>query len=540
VNRTSKEVILSALRIKAEELLSERVINGTRLPADTEIAVLLNELEIHEIEVDMQNDELRESYRAIDLERERFTGFFDAAPIGYFILDDKGTILEVNRRGMDMLCLKNSAILGKQFSFCLMPDVREHFYAFMIGLENQETNSMYETLMYNAQEQVVHVVHVQIGGAAIKNSLTNVTEYYITVTDITDSKNAVQLLKETTERLNQTLEASFTGTWGIWPESGRVYFDEFSKNILAIGPGDFDDTLDSLLELIVSEDREKIRSLCVAGSSLREIDMEFRLKSDHGLIKTIMAKGREVSKPGENSYFTGILFDITERKRAHEAEEVNKRLQQRMLSQAVLEAQEKERAKISSALHDSICQLLYGIRFNISHIKKAEAAQLKAEMDNMTKLIDQAIREIRDLSYELTPSVLRDFGFTAGIKEMSQRLSNSAFKINNQIHIDADKLPEEVQLYAFRIIQELVNNSIKYSGATQASISVCSEGGKVNITVCDNGKGIDLKTEKYLLNGSGLRGIKNRVSMLNGTFKAYNNKGACFSISFDPSEFKDY
>jgi len=537
VNKTSKEVILSALRTKAEELLSERVVNGTRLPPDTEMAVLLNELEIHEIEVEMQNDELRESYRSIDLERERFTVFFDAAPIGYFILDDNGTILEVNRRGVDMLCLKNSAILGKQFSFCLMPDVREHFYAFMINLENQRANSMYETLMYNAQEQVVHV---QIGGAAIKNPVTNVTEYYITVTDITDSKNAVQLLQETTERLNQTLEASFTGTWGIWPESRSVYFDEFSKNILAIGPNNFVNTLDGLLEIIITEDRQKIISLCESGSSLREIDMEFRLKSDHGLIKTIMAKGREVSKPGEKSYFTGILFDITERKRALEAEEINKRMQQRMLSQAVLEAQEKERAKISSALHDSICQLLYGIRFTISHLKKADAIQLKAEMGNVTRLIDQAIREIRDLSYELTPSVLRDFGFAAGIKEMCQRLSSRAFKINNQIHIEADKLPEEVQLYIFRIIQELINNSIKYSGATQASISVCSEGGRVNIKVCDNGKGIDLKSEKYLLNGSGLRGIKNRVAMLNGTFKADNNNGAYFSISFDPSEFKDF
>jgi len=537
VNKTSKEVILSALRTKAEELLSERVFNGTKLPADTEMAVLLNELEIHEIEVDMQNDELRESYRATDLERERFTGFFDAAPIGYFILDNKGTILEVNRKGMDMLCLKNNALLGKQFSFCLMPEVREHFYAFMISLDNQEANSMYETLMYNAHEKVVHV---QIGGAAIKNSLTGVTEYYITVTDITASKNAVQLLKETTERLNQTLEASFTGTWGIWPESKKVYFDEFSKNILAIGPNDFDDTLDGLLQLIISEDRDKIRSLCETGSSLREIDMEFRLQFNHGLIKTIMAKGREVSKPGEDSYFTGILFDITERKRAHEAEEINKRLQQRMLSQAVLEAQEKERAKISSALHDSICQLLYGIRFNINHLKRADTTQLKAEMSNVTKLIDQAIQEIRDLSYELTPSVLRDFGFTAGIREMSQRLSNSAFKINNQIHIDADKLPEDVQLYTFRIIQELINNSIKYSGATQASISVCSEAEKVNVTVCDNGKGIDLKSEKYLHNGSGLRGIKNKVSMLNGTFKVYNNNGACFSITFNPSELKDF
>lgn len=123
---------------------------------------------------------------------------------------------------------------------------------------------------------------------------------------------------------------------------------------------------------------------------------------------------------------------------------------------------------------------------------------------------------------------------------MSQRLSNSVFKIDTKIHKEADKLPGEVQLYSFRIIQELINNSIKHSGAIQAWISVCTEGGRVNITVCDNGKGIDLNSESHLRNGSGLRGIKNRVAMLNGTFKTYNDEGACFTISFDPQELKDY
>ena len=536
MNRTSKEVILSALRAKAEELLAERDFAGQRIPPDSEMAVLINELEIHEIEVDMQNDELRESYRAIDMERSRFTGFFDAAPIGYFILDALGMVSEVNNTGINLLHTHRDAILGKHFSFWILPEVKEHFYAFILGLDNLDKTRSYETLIRLSDGKIMQA---QLGGIAMKNPQTDAAEYYITLTDITESKNAAQVLKETTERLNQTLKASFTGTWSIWPDKKKVYFDEFSKNILALNANDFDDTLDGLLKLVISEDREKIRAVCEKSNTLREIDMEFRLKSDQGLPKTILAKGREISKPGEECYFTGILFDISERKRAHEIEEANKRAQQRLLTQAVLDAQEKERSKISAALHDSICQLLYGIRFNINHLKKADEAQLKAEMGNVTKLLDQAIREIRDISYELTPSVLKDFGFTAGIKEISQRLSNSVFKINNQIHRNADKLPGEVQLYAFRIIQELINNSIKYSGATQASISVCTENGKVNITVCDNGKGIDLKNEKHLRAGSGLRGIKNRVAMLSGTFSAYNNNGACFSISFDPAEFKE-
>lgn len=537
MNKTSKEIILSALRSKAEELLSGRGSAEQRTLPASEIAVLLNELEIHELEVDMQNDELRESYRAIDMERSRFTGFFDAAPIGYFILDALGTIREINRSGIELLDAGKDAILGKHLSFWIVPENKEHFYAFIKNLESQDNRKKYETLMRSSSGQMMHV---QLGGKAMKNPVTAEAEYYITLTDVTESKNAAQVLKETTERLNQTLRASVTGTWSIWPSKEEVYFDEFSKNILSIHNTDFNNSLEHLLALVVSEDREKIRALCDTSGILREIDMEFRLKTEHGPPKIIMAKGREISNPGQECYFTGILFDISERKRAHEIEEANKRAQQRLLTQAALDAQEKERAKISSALHDSICQLLYGIRFNINHLKKANDLQLKAEMENITKLLDQAIQEIRDISYELTPSVLKDFGFTAGIKEMSQRLSNSVFKIDTKIHKEADKLPGEVQLYSFRIIQELINNSIKHSGATQAWISVCTEGGRVNITLCDNGKGIDLNSESHLRNGSGLRGIKNRVAMLNGTFKTYNDEGACFTISFDPLELKDH
>jgi PAS domain S-box-containing protein len=537
VNRTSKENILSALRSKAEELLSIRSGVEQRTLPDSELAVLLNELEIHELEVDMQNDELRESYRATDMERSRFTGFFDSAPIGYFILDSSGTIREINRSGIELLDAGKDAILGKHLSYWIVPEAKEDFYVFINSMETVGNRRKYETLMRSSKGQMMHV---QLGGIAMINPLTSTPEYYITLTDITESRNAAQILKETTERLNQTLKASVTGTWSIWPERQEVFFDEFSKNILSINPVSFDNTLDGLLALVVSEDQEKIRSVCDKSGVLREIDMEFRLKSDHGLPKIIMAKGREISNPGEGCYFTGILFDISERKRVLDIEEAAKRSQQRLLTQAALDAQEKERAKISAALHDSICQLLYGIRFNINHLKKANDAQLKTEMETITKLLDQTIREIRDISYELTPSVLKDFGFTAGIKEMCQRLSNNFFKIDNKIHRDADQLPTDVQLYAFRIIQELLNNSIKHSGATKVWVSVCTDGGQVNLTVCDNGKGIELNNEAHLRNGSGLRGIKNRVAMLNGTFRTYNNDGACFSISFDPLELKDY
>jgi signal transduction histidine kinase len=120
------------------------------------------------------------------------------------------------------------------------------------------------------------------------------------------------------------------------------------------------------------------------------------------------------------------------------------------------------------------------------------------------------------MSYELTPSVLRDFGFAAGIQEMGQRLSVPGFKIVTDINADFSKLNDEKQLYLFRIIQELINNCMKHAQASLAEIKMFEEDGWLQLIFKDNGKGFGVKVERSLLNGSGLRSIKNRIFLLNG------------------------
>jgi len=240
--------------------------------------------------------------------------------------------------------------------------------------------------------------------------------------------------------------------------------------------------------------------------------MEFRIITREGKIKTISAKGQEVSNDVGNNYFAGIVMDISERKRLTHEAEIMQREQQKLILAATLDAQEKERYKISSALHDSICQILYGIRLNLQNVQ--HTSDLKNEFKNINQLLDQAIRETRELSYELTPSVLRDFGFTAGIKEMAQRLSTPAFRIKTSIKTSADLLDQNVQLHVFRIIQELINNCIKHAHATDAEITVYIKDGYVNLQISDNGRGFDV--EKSLSHGSGIRGIRNHVFLLNG------------------------
>jgi len=519
--RYDKNQLLTMLRSKMEN--SEHAATLTEVSvAGDQMAVLLGELQIFQLELEMQNDELSASYQLLENERARFAGFFNLAPVGYFILDHLGVVEEANQTGADLLSISRHTILNKRFQSFIAAEDWEKFYSFLHKIQTNGGKQSCEiklVALSNGQE-----IYARVEGSVIPNVFTEKVQYYIAVIDITESKAAQQQLIDTTQRLKMTLNASKTGTWTMEMGHNKVFLDEYSHSILGVNAWVFDSTIKSFIELIHPDDQLMVRqSLLSAVNNFSDVDLEFRVLTKTNEIRTIVAKGQEVVNEVGTNYFAGILMDISERKKiANTAYELHQEKQKLVLS-ATFDAQEKERYAISSALHDSVCQILYGIRMNLQNIQVAK--DLQEDFMGVNQLLDQAIRETRELSYELTPSVLRDFGFSAGIKEMANRLSTSVFKIKTVIKRSANLLHPNIQLYAFRIIQELVNNCIKHSEATSAGIRVFTEESWVNIVVTDNGKGFPADTETALLNGSGLRGIKNRIFLLNGEMNLNSKPG---------------
>lgn len=228
-------------------------------------------------------------------------------------------------------------------------------------------------------------------------------------------------------------------------------------------------------------------------SQEEKIDLEFRVLIK-GQIKYVATKGHRIQTELGKQLSIGILLDMTEQKKIVQAKQDIHNEKQKLILSTTFKAQENERQKISSILHDSICQLLYGIRLHLPSKKLNE--DVKVEFQMVHQLLDQAIKETRELSYELTPSVLRDFGFIEGIREMAQRLSSKNFQVIIKLNEEANLLSADLQLSVFRIIQELINNSIKHAKTNKAEISVGIENDMVTIWVCDNGAGFkeDLET----------------------------------------------
>ncbi|NQX37452.1 PAS domain S-box-containing protein [Pedobacter steynii] len=535
-----KEKVISLLRARLERSEDPEISAEERI-SDQELEVLLGELQIFQLELEMQNDELSASYQMLENERSKFAGFFNLAPVGYFILDHLGMVEEANQTGADMLDISKSSVLQKRFQSFIAPEHWEIFYGFLHRMQSKDSKQSSEILIsLNGGQEL----YTRMEGIAVSDIFTGKSKYYVTVIDISESRNAQQKLIETSQRLEMTLTASGTGTWTMELGNNKVFLDAFSYSILELNSWEFDGTIKGLIALIHPNDQERVRhKLLNMINTFTDLDLEFRIVTKSGKVKNISAKGHEVKNETMHNYFAGIIMDITERKRlAREAEALEKEKQKLVLS-ATFNAQEKERYKISSALHDSVCQILYGIRLNLQNIQLTK--NLRGEFTNVNKLLDQAIRETRELSYELTPSVLRDFGFNAGVREMAQRLSTPQFRIKTVINSAADLLRSEVQLYVFRMIQELINNCIKHANATEAEIKICTENEMITLVISDNGTGFDKEVEKSLSQGSGIRGIKNRIFLLNGKMDLQTSaKGTSITIEFrsDPelSELSGY
>lgn len=211
------------------------------------------------------------------------------------------------------------------------------------------------------------------------------------------------------------------------------------------------------------------------------------------------------------------LTDISEQKKlAHEliGQEIQK---QKLLTQATIDAQEKERREIGKELHDNISQHLTTTRLYL------EVAQERALNDHVKEMIYHAhrelsdiINEIRKLSQSLVPPTLGDIGLVESIEDICTSLKRThTFTIDfNHTYFSETGMPDNMKLMLFRIIQEQINNIIRHAGANAVGISLGLRQGVIELIISDNGKGFDKTTVGK--KGLGLNSIINRAGLFDG------------------------
>ncbi|WP_223652917.1 PAS domain-containing sensor histidine kinase [Hymenobacter psoromatis] len=212
-----------------------------------------------------------------------------------------------------------------------------------------------------------------------------------------------------------------------------------------------------------------------------------------------------------------FAIDITDSERLkEEATHLRLRQQQEVLS-AILTTQEEERRRIAEALHNGVGQLLYATRLHLDALPPSEAVHAGKE------LLNEAIRATRSISFELTPSILEDFGLAVALQELVSRIPASLAVDLNLRGLD-QPLPALLATAVYRIVQELVNNVMKHAQAQEVFVEVSREDHQVYISVEDDGVGFDAGGAAART-GIGLAGIRTRLGLLGGTFSSQSRPG---------------
>jgi len=205
-------------------------------------------------------------------------------------------------------------------------------------------------------------------------------------------------------------------------------------------------------------------------------------------------------------------------------------------TEAVLKGEEQERTRLAKDLHDGLGGMLSGIKYSLNTMKgnlimtPDNAQAFERSMD----MLESSIKEMRRVAHNMMPEALVKFGLDTALKDFCNDINQSgAIKINYQsFGLGGVELDQTVSITIYRIIQELINNTIKHAAATSAIVQLTKNDDQLSVTVEDNGKGFDT----VILNaakGIGWSNVQNRVEFLKGKLDVNSSPGNGTSIHIE-------
>ena len=199
-------------------------------------------------------------------------------------------------------------------------------------------------------------------------------------------------------------------------------------------------------------------------------------------------------------------------------------LNKRILT-AVLRTEEKSRSRFAKDLHDGLGPLLSSARMSLSALARDERSPEQKEIiDNTTYVIDEAIRSLREISNNLSPHVLNDFGLARGVQNfIDKSAAMHDVKIRFTTNLRSERFDTDVEVILYRVICELINNSLKHAACSSINLSLSQNGTELALDYTDDGRGFN--PQAMMDCGMGLSNISSRINSLGGVFDIASAKG---------------
>lgn len=231
-----------------------------------------------------------------------------------------------------------------------------------------------------------------------------------------------------------------------------------------------------------------------------------------------------------------IASEITKRKMAQlEIERLTeksfneKMSQQKIISSKIIENQEKEQNRIAKDVHDGIGQMLTGLKYNLESIDAKDVDKASVKIDHLKELTANIIKGVRTATFNLTPPELTDHGIVPALTKLTQelaRLTGKNIMFFNKTDFN-ERLAALMEINIYRIVQEAVNNAIKYAESAHILVSLTHSENILSIVIDDDGKGFEPKKVKKVKNGDGGMGMtfmRERIKYIEGRLFLHSEK----------------
>jgi signal transduction histidine kinase len=315
-----------------------------------------------------------------------------------------------------------------------------------------------------------------------------------------------------------------------------------------IGSNEYDDYFDRFLLMNDSLNKIKTKEEIATQGVLFEVDQKEQKNQLLGARNSLLEQKNATDKR-ENQLLwiiliaSGILLlgiialflFYRQRQVTLKLEDQNKinqmiREQDKKYFTAILEGQEKERKRVSEELHDRMGGLLSTVKIHLGKLGEKMNRQ-SASYKTTENLLNDAIDEIRKISNDMVSGVLVNFGLVAATRDLVLTV-NSADKLNISVNSFGmeERLPNQIEINCFRIIQESITNTLKHSNADSMKILLNRKKNALILTIKDNGIGFDWDSKK-MESGLGLKSIKRRIDTLNGELVVNSGEGSGVNYS---------
>lgn len=311
---------------------------------------------------------------------------------------------------------------------------------------------------------------------------------------------------------------SLADSLGLDPELKQAYLNLVLGHE---GSGDFRNAffvqkrLATLSDTLLNEEKVKQLALMETRYQAKEKEQqialqESELKQTYGVIASLVV----------GMFMLGIIFYLarSQYRKKQALLEADKELSVReAYIQATIESQENERKRFARDLHDGMGQLISALRLSLSAVNHNSSLEERvAVVDQSSKLLNEMHGEIRSVAFNLMPQTLVQYGLVPALKEMADRMNASGTIFIRISSLDLpSRFPEVFEISIYRIIQEWVNNVVKYATPSKIEVQLVGYEREVIITIEDDGKGFDPKTLQES-SGNGWKNIRSRINLIKG------------------------